>query len=109
MTQDDPTPSAPLAMPDPADDPMVRAVGEILVREFTATSSDGLAVVVAGGDQRLRTVQFTRDDVSAVQAGLAALSAIGAALTAARQATVAAMRDLPGLDPILRRGLEGQA
>ena len=88
---------------------MLRAVGDIMGREFTASSPDGLAVVVAGGDQRLRTVQFTRAEVSAVQAGLAAQSAIRTALTAARQATVAAMQELPGLDPTLRRGLQGLA
>jgi len=83
-------------------DPAVAQVGEILDRSYLATSTDGVAAVSVGGDQRVRSAELVRTDVSAAMAGAALTTAVNTALQDARTQTVQAMCALPGLDPQLK-------
>lgn len=101
------------AAPDPAraaaENPLVAQVQEITGRTFSATSPDGHVTVTAGGDQRLREVMIHTTDAPPGIVSRAATVAANEALTAARRATVAAMRELPGLTGTTRRLLGGEA
>jgi DNA-binding protein YbaB len=94
--------------PDQVVDPLFAAVARIAAATYTATSTDGTATVVVGGDQRVRTVQVHAGDSGPTRVGVAIAQATNAALALARTAAVEAMKPLDGLDETLRRGLNGE-
>ncbi len=95
-------------VPDPNADPLFAAVARIAAATYTATSVDAVAAVVVGGDQRVRSVQVLRGETGPQRVGIAIGQAANAALELARRGSVEAMKQLEGLDPDLRRGLNGE-
>lgn len=94
--------------PDLRADPLFAAVARIAAAEYTATSVDGAATVVVGGDQRVRSVQVLRSDHGPLRVSVAISQATNAALELARRAAVEDMKPLEGLDETLRRALNGE-
>lgn len=99
---------SPLQVPDPMTDPLFAAVARITATTYTATSVDGAATVVVGGDQRVRSVLVLAGDAGPTRVGLAIAQATNTALATARTAAVEALKPLDGLDESLRRGLNGE-
>ena len=89
-------------------DPLFAAVARIAPTTYTATSVDGAATVMVGGDQRVRSVQVLRSETGVVRVGVAISQAANAALELARIGAVEAMMPLDGLDETLRRALNGE-
>ncbi len=98
----------PLEAPDPTADPLFAAVARIAAATYTATSVDGAATVVVGGDQRVRSVQVLRSENGPLRVGVAIGQAANAALELARRATVEELKPLDGLGETLRRALNGE-
>ena len=98
----------PLEAPDPMADPLFAAVAKIAAATYTATSSDGAATVVVGGDQRVRSVQVLRGDNGPTRVGVAISQATNAALEIARRNAVEELKPLKGLGETLQRALNGE-
>lgn len=94
--------------PDPMTDPLFAAVARIAATTYTATSVDGSATVVVGGDQRVRSVQVLRSDNGPLRVGVAIGQATNAALELARHGAVEALTPLEGLGETLQRALNGE-
>jgi hypothetical protein len=97
-----------MKVPDPSADPLFAAVAKIVAATYTASSVDGVATVVVGGDQRVRSVQVLHPESGPRHVGVAISQAANAALELARRGSVEAMKPLEGLDSELRRGLNGE-
>lgn len=98
----------PLEAPDPMADPLFAAVARIAAATYTATSVDGAATVVVGGDQRVRSVQVLRSDSGPLRVGVAISQATHAALELARRGSVEELKPLEGLGETLQRALNGE-
>ncbi|MGV8849035.1 MAG: YbaB/EbfC family nucleoid-associated protein [Propionibacteriaceae bacterium] len=98
----------PLEAPNPMADPLFAAVSRIAAATYTATSADGAATVVVGGDQRVRSVQVLRSDNGPLRVGVAINQATNAALELARRGSVEELQQLEGLGETLQRGLDGE-
>lgn len=98
----------PLEAPNPMFDPLFSAVARIAAATYTATSADGAATVVVGGDQRVRSVQVLRGDIGPLRVGVAISQATNAALELARRGSVAELKPLSGLGETLQRALHGE-
>jgi DNA-binding protein YbaB len=98
----------PLEAPDPMADPLFAAVARIAAATYTATSVDGAATVVVGGDQRVRSVQVLRSDNGPLRVGVAISQATNAALELARRGSVEELKSLEGLGETLQRALNGE-
>lgn len=98
----------PLEAPDPMADPLFAAVARIAAATYTATSVDGAATVVVGGDQRVRSVQVLRSDNGPLRVGVAISQATNAALELARRGSVEELKPLEGLGETLQRALNGE-
>lgn len=87
-------------------DAVSQELAEIVERTYEAGSADGRVVVVAGGDQRLRSVTITGTDHTLPRLTQDLNAAIKDGITRAQRQTVAAMSSVQGLDPSLRQALQ---